>query len=311
MNEFKYIKRFFKPLTNSIGRSLEDDAAVFSSEKNVDYVVSTDTLVEKIHFLGNEEPEKIAKKALRVNLSDLAAMGAKPLYYSLALALPKINYEFFLKSFSNGLMSDQKKFNIFLIGGDMSASKKHIIVTISIIGKLPKGEAVSRNGAMPGDSLYVTGQLGLSNIGLNNNKSVKKEFETQIKKYFIPEPRVDFGVKIRKHVNAMIDISDGLIQDAGHLVKNSGVHAILDFNSLPLPILDSLKYNDILNSALYGGDDYELLFTSPPVHKEKINKIAKLQGLQITNIGYVKNGKNGEVTSNNKPINIDILIPYK
>ena len=295
MNEFNYIKRFFKPLTNSIGRSLEDDAAVFSSEKNVDYVVSTDTLVEKIHFLGNEEPEKIAKKALRVNLSDLAAMGAKPLYYSLALALPKINYEFFLKSFSKGLMSDQKKFNIFLIGGDMSASKKHIIVTISIIGKLPKGEAVSRNGAMPGDSLYVTGQLGLSNIGLNYNKSIKKEFETAKKRYFIPEPRIDFGVKIRKHVNAMIDISDGLIQDAGHLVRNSGVHAILDFTSLPLPILNSLKYNDILNSALYGGDDYELLFSLNPREESKVIQIAKKLNLQITKIGLIKKGKKGKI----------------
>ena len=302
MNEFNYINRFFKPLTNKVGRSLQDDAAVFSSEKNVDYVVSTDTLVEKIHFFGTEEPEKIAKKALRVNLSDLAAMGAEPLYYSLSLALPKINYEYFMKSFTKGLKSDQKKFNIFLIGGDLSASKKHIVITISIIGKLPKGEAVSRNGAKTGDGLYVTGQLGLSNIGLNYYKSNKNEFKVAKNKYHIPEPRVEFAIKVRKYLNSMIDISDGLIQDAGHLAKNAGVHVILDFNALPLPEIGSLNYREILNSALYGGDDYELLFSLNPRYEKTVYKLAKKLNLQITKIGVIKKGKKGKVFNDLKEI---------
>ena len=145
MNEFDYIKNYLRPLTNKVGRLFLDDAAVFSSQKNIDYVVSTDTLVEKVHFLGNESPKVLAKKALRVNLSDLAAMGAEPLYYNLSLSIPKKRAEAFIKPFSEGLSLDQKYFNIHLIGGDLTSSNSDITITITIIGKVPIGKAVPRN----------------------------------------------------------------------------------------------------------------------------------------------------------------------
>ena len=165
MNEFDLIDKYFKPLTNIVGRNLKDDAAVFSSSRKEDFVISTDTLVQKIHFVGDERPDVLAKKALRVNLSDIAAMGAKPLFYNLSLSLPKKIAHNFIYYFSRGLRSDQKKFGVYLIGGDLTSSEQ-IVITISIIGSVPKGKSISRSGARDGDNLYVTGILGLANIGL-------------------------------------------------------------------------------------------------------------------------------------------------
>jgi thiamine-monophosphate kinase len=158
---------------------------------------------------------------------------------------------------------------------------------------------------MVNDHLYVTGVLGLSNIGLQNLQKNDKKYSIPKLKYYLPQPRVEFSSSIRNFVTSMIDISDGFIQDCNHLARLSNLEFAINIKNLPISDIDLLPYEERLNAALIGGDDYELLFTSPPIHKEKINKIAKLHGLQITNIGYVKNGKNGQVTSNNRPINID------
>ena len=304
MNEFDYIKKYFKPLTNEVGRSLEDDAAVFSSNKSIDYVLSTDTLVEKIHFLGDENPETIAKKALRVNLSDLAAMGAEPLYYNLSLCIPPKKVKNFIPSFTRGLKSDQKQYHIYLIGGDLTSSLKYITITITIIGKVSKGKAVSRKGALDGDYLYVTGVLGLSKIGLDYLKSNKKDFNIAKKKYFFPEPRVNFAFKLSNYVNSMIDISDGLLQDASHLSKASGLEVHLNLENLPLPNIRSLNQDYILKSAMYGGDDYELLFSANPKNEKKILSLAKKFNIKLSRIGYFKRGKQGNLFANSNQLDV-------
>jgi thiamine-monophosphate kinase len=305
MDEFDLIKKYFVPISSIESQNLCNDGAVFKPKKDFDYVVSTDTIVEKIHFIGNEPPDQIAKKALRTNLSDLAAMGADPEFYSLSISLPKAKSKSFIKNFAKGLKEDQKKYKIKLLGGDLTASSQLITITINIIGTVPSGQSISRSNSMVNDLLYVTGVLGLSNIGLINLMKNDKKYSIAKLKYYLPQPRVEFSSSIRNFVTSMIDISDGFIQDCRHLARLSNLEFVINLNNLPISDIDLLPYEERLNAALIGGDDYELLFTSPPIHKEKINKIAKLHGLQITNIGYVKNGKNGQVTSNNRPINID------
>ena len=305
MDEFDLIKKYFVPISSIESQFLSNDGAVFKPKKNLDYVVSTDTIVEKIHFIGNEPPNQIAKKALRTNLSDLAAMGADPEFYSLSISLPKAKSKSFIEIFVKGLKEDQKKYKIKLLGGDLTASSQLITITINIIGTVPIGEYISRSNSMVNDLLYVTGVLGLSNIGLLNLMKNDKKYSIAKLKYYLPQPRLKFSSSVRSFVTSMIDISDGFIQDCRHLARLSNLEFAINIKNLPISDIDLLSYEERLNAALIGGDDYELLFTSPPIHKEKINKIAKLHGLQITNIGYVKNGKNGQVTSNNRPINID------
>jgi thiamine-monophosphate kinase len=305
MDEFDLIKKYFVPISSIESQNLSNDGAVFKPKKDLDYVVSTDTIVEKIHFIGNEPPDQIAKKALRTNLSDLAAMGADPEFYSLSISLPKAKSKSFIKNFAKGLKEDQKKYKIKLLGGDLTASSELITITISIIGTVPSGQCISRSNSMVNDLLYVTGVLGLSNIGLQNLQKNDKKYSIPKLKYYLPQPRVEFSSSIRNFVTSMIDISDGFIQDCRHLARLSNLEFAINVKNLPISDIDLLSYEERLNAALIGGDDYELLFTSPSVHKEKISKIAELHGLKITNIGYVKNGKNGHVTSNDEPIDID------
>ncbi|MDC3063249.1 thiamine-phosphate kinase, partial [Alphaproteobacteria bacterium] len=299
MDEFDLIRKYLVPISSIESQFLSNDGAVFKPKNKIDYVVSTDTIVEKIHFKGNESPDLIAKKALRTNLSDLAAMGADPEFYSLSISLPRKKAKSFIKNFAKGLKEDQNKYNIKLLGGDLTGSSGLITITINIIGTVPRGKSISRSKSMANDLLYVTGILGLSHIGLLNLDKNDNKFTKAKLKYYLPQPRLNFSASVRNFVTSMIDISDGLIQDCKHLAKMSNLEFVINLENLPISNIDLLSYEERLNSALIGGDDYELLFTSPPAFKQEINKIANAQGLQVTNIGYVKSGKNGEVTSNN------------
>jgi thiamine-monophosphate kinase len=286
MDEFDFIKKYFQPLTSSIGRKLQDDAAVYRPEANKEIVITTDSLVEGIHFFGSENPKHIAQKALRVNLSDIASMGAVPLFYNLAINIPKKNVKFFLPKFVEGLKADQETFNIQLIGGDLTSSRKDIHITVTMFGHIPFGEAVGRNTAKDKDDLYVTGKLGLSKIGLENFFSKSILFNEAKKRYLLPNPRVKVGILLRKIVNSMIDISDGLVQDSSHLAFNSGLCLEIDLNSLPISFCYPISQNVMVDYALYGGDDYELLFSCNP------NKIDLIKQLSLeTNIEFTKIGK--------------------
>ena len=286
MDEFDYIKKYFKPLTNHIGRGLSDDAAVYKPLPNYEIVISTDSIVEGVHFFFFFFTIDIAKKFLRVNLSDIASLGVTLLFYNLAINIPKNNVEYFISNFAKGLKEDQEKYNIKLIGGDLTSSLKYINITISMFGHLPFGEAVSRSNAKAGELLYVTGSLGLSKIGLENFFSKSTSFIKAKKKYLLPEPRVELGISLRKIASSMIDVSDGVVQDSSHLAFNSGLSLEIDINSLPIPTCSLLKQKDIVDYALYGGDDYELLFSCDPIHEKLVNELSDKKNVNITKIGF-------------------------
>ena len=304
MNEFDYIKKYFKPLTNKFASNLTNDGAIFNQKSSFDLIISTDTLAEGIHFFGNEDPADIAKKSLRVNLSDMAAMGAKPIFYNLALSIPKNKASQFIPKFAKGLQEDQEIFDIKLIGGDLTSSLKHINITITIFGRTANGKSVPRDGAKIGDCLYVSGLLGLSKIGLDNYNSNLKKFQDAKTKYLLPQPRVNLGISLENIANSMIDISDGLIQDATHLAKSSKLTVELDLSKIPLPIIKQLDKSIILNSALYGGDDYELLFSCNISNENLVKKISKKMNLKLTKIGFFKEFKKNYLefkNNNSKP----------
>ena len=306
MNEFDYIEKYFRPLTNKFAFNLKNDAAIFNQKSSFDLIISTDTLAEGIHFFGNEDPVDIAKKSLRVNLSDMAAMGAKPIFYNLALSIPRVKASQFIPKFAKGLQEDQDIFDVKLIGGDLTSSLKHINITITIFGKTSNGKSISRDGAKIGECLYVSGILGLSKIGLDNFNSKFKEFKEAKRKYLFPEPRVDLGISLINIATSMIDISDGLVQDASHLAKNSNLTVEMDLCKIPLPKIKQINKELILNSALYGGDDYELLFSCNTLHEDMIDKLSRKFSLKLTKIGIFKEFNNNflEFKNNNlKPKN--------
>lgn len=306
MNEFDYIKKYFRPLTNKFGLNLKNDAAIFNQKSSFDLIISTDTLAEGIHFFGNEDPVDLAKKSLRVNLSDMAAMGAKPIFYNLALSIPKIKASQFIPKFAKGLQEDQEIFDIKLIGGDLTSSLKHINITITIFGKTSNGKSISRDGAKIGECLYVSGILGLSKIGLDNFNSNLKKFKEAKRKYLLPEPRVNLGISLKNIATSMIDISDGLVQDATHLAKNSNLTLELNLSKIPLPNIKQINKELILNSALYGGDDYELLFSCNSSYERLLEQLSTKFNLKLTKIGIFKEFKKNflEFKNNNlKPKN--------
>ena len=291
MNEFDYIDKYFRPLTNKFALNLKNDAAIVSQKSCLDLIISTDTLSEGIHFFGNEDPGDIAKKCLRVNLSDMASMGAKPIFYNLSLSIPKIKASQFIPKFARGLQDDQEIFDIKLIGGDLTSSLKHINITITIFGKTLNGTSIPRDGAKIGDCLYVSGVLGLSKIGLDNFNSNFKEFDEAKRKYLLPQPRVDLSISLKNIAKSMIDVSDGLVQDATHLAKNSNLTIELNLRKIPLPNIRQVDKELILNSALYGGDDYELLFSCNAFNESFLEELSMKMNLKLTKIGIFKEFK--------------------
>ena len=306
MNEFDYIDKYFRPLTNKFALNLKNDAAIFTYKSSFDLIISTDSLAEGIHFFGNEDPADIAKKCLRVNLSDMAAMGARPIFYNLSLSVPKIKASQFIPKFAKGLKDDQEIFDIKLIGGDLISSLKHINITITIFGKTLNGKSIPRDGAKIGDCLYVSGVLGLSKIGLDNFNSNFKEFQEAKRKYLFPQPRIDLGISLKNIANSMIEISHGLIQDSTHLAKNSNLTVELNLSKIPLPNIKQLDKEIILNSALYGGDDYELLFSCNTCNESLVKKLSAKLNLKLTKIGVFREFKKKYLefkNNNSKPKN--------
>ena len=268
-SEFELIAEFFAPLATSPGAfGLKDDVAVVPSRPGHDLVVTTDMIVAGIDFFANDPPAAIAKKALRVNLSDLAAKGAEPFAYLLTLSLPRADRAW-LGEFARGLRDDQEKFSCGLLGGDMSATPGPLSVSITAFGHVPAGRIVRRSGAREGDLVFVTGTIGDSGGGLAllENQAVPASDETRtqlIARYHVPEPRVMFAPALRA-ASAAIDISDGLLADLGHIAHASGVRLELEAERIPLsPSLIELWGDDVdaVVRAATAGDDYEIAFTA-------------------------------------------------
>lgn len=293
MNEFDRIAAFFAPLAAKAEGAfgLADDAAVVTPPPGEMLVVTQDTLVESIHFVGDELPAQIAQKSLRVNLSDLAAKGARPLGYFLSLSLPARCGETWIAEFCEGLAADQERYSITLMGGDSTSSPDHIVITITAIGAAP--HMVRRASARAGDTVFVTGTIGDAALGLHH-----RDDAFLYGRYCLPQPRVAFASAIRSYASAALDVSDGLLQDARHLATQSGVCLELVLDNLPLSDAAACHVTDIssLLSLASGGDDYEILFTAPAEKEAEIRQMADAAGIRITAIGYCANGEGINLT---------------
>lgn len=292
MDEFARIAAFFAPLAAKAGRGLKDDAAVLAPPQGRELVLTVDQMLEGIHFLSGDDPALIARKLLRRNLSDLAAMGAVPLGYLLTTALPVHVPEDWLARFAEGLRTDQQLFNLGLLGGDSSSARTDISLTATLLGHVAPGQALPRNGARAGDQLFVTGTIGDAALGLQARLG-KLEDKTGFlsSRSLLPEPRV--GLELAGIVSAAIDVSDGLIQDIGHICRESGVGAVIDAHKVPISPQAAALGPDYLETCLTGGDDYELVLAVPP---EKVGLLHAACGtLRVTEIGVFRPGTDVQI----------------
>ena len=289
-SEFEIIERYFKKKMKQTALGVGDDAAMIHVRNNYQLAISSDMLIENIHFLKNTNPSHLGWKSLAVNLSDIAAMGAIPKWATLSISLPKINHAW-LKKFSKGFFKCADKFGIDLIGGD--TTKGPLSISITIMGESKKDEALLRSGAKINDDIWVTGQLGLASMGLANLQGQLKlppRIKMKcIRALEIPTPKTFLGSYLSRYANSCIDISDGLIQDLRHILKASKVGASLLLNDIPCEkfIHTSKQYQFVLN----GGDDYELLFTAAKKNRTFIKKIAKKTNTPVTMIGNITKKK--------------------
>jgi len=271
MDEFGIIARYFAPLAATPGAfGLKDDAAIISARPGFDLVVTTDQIAAGTDFFAEDPAGTVAQKALRVNLSDLAAKGAKPEYYLLSLTLPRPAREEWLAEFARGLSQDQRQFGISLLGGDTSATEGPLSVSITAMGFVPAGRMVKRSGAKAGDAVYVTGTIGDSGGGLallrGEGRDVSEADRAYlVARYRVPEPPKTFGENLCDIAHASVDVSDGLIADLGHLASASGVGIVVEGERVPLsPALKALWGADTMARAVAAGDDYQIAFTAPP-----------------------------------------------
>lgn len=269
INEFDVIQKYFQRqhvARDDVILGIGDDAAVVTIPANQQLVITTDTLVSGIHFFSNAQPTDIAHKALAVNLSDLAAMAAKPAWATLSLTLPRAD-ETWLTAFRHGFFELADRYQLQLIGGDMSHGP--LSITIQTCGFTDPEKAVFRSGAKPGDFIYVTGTLGIAGFILdciNKKKQLSDSHWNELKdSLFKPQPRVNEALAMADFISAMIDISDGLAADLGHILQNSHVGARLQLADIPLSnnVLQYSSHEEALAFALNSGDDYELCCTVP------------------------------------------------
>ena len=296
-DEFSLIEKYFtwnKP-PKSIALGVGDDAALLNTPINKQLVVSVDTLVAGVHFPEETDAHAIAHKALAVNLSDLAAMGADPAWFTLSLTLPEADDEW-LSEFSEGLKSLADRHDIFLIGGD--TSRGSLSITIQVMGFVEKNKALLRSGANHGDKIYVTGNLGDAAAGLAAIQGDlffdPNDTAECVSKLEYPQPCNHISRSIRGFASACIDISDGTLADLQHILKASKLGAIINTDKIPLsPVLQKLDRIKALELALTGGDDYQLLFTLSPLKEFQLLSIAESRKLSISCIGTVDKSIHG------------------
>ena len=298
MGEFELIRRFFqRPVRRKdVVLGSGDDCALLSVPAESLLAVSTDTLVAGVHFFADMDPVKLGHKALAVNLSDLAAMGAEPRWVSLALTLPAVN-EAWVAGFAEGFLELAEYYNVALVGGDMTRGP--LSITVSVKGSVPAGRALMRSGAKAGDGVYVTGTLGDAALALSHLLGKRTLNENQLAAVLPrldhPHPRILAGQALRGLASSALDLSDGLASDLGHILKASGVRAQIDLDLLPLsPVLqDAVPARDAWQLALAGGDDYELCFTVPQEHHGALDTALANCGVKFTRIGRILAGEPG------------------
>ncbi|MCT4656766.1 MAG: thiamine-phosphate kinase [Cohaesibacter sp.] len=300
-SEAELIAHYFAPLaTGAAAFGLSDDTAFLSLPDGDDLVMTKDMLVADIHFFASDTPFQIAQKALRVNLSDLAAKGAEPMGYLLGLGLPKDWTETWLADFCKGLAYDQAAFDFALFGGDTVQCPERLTLSVTAMGRVPKGKKILRQNARPGDRLYMTGTLGDSALGLllrlgKRLPPLSPEHEHYLKgRYLLPQPRLALAPLMRRYVHAAMDISDGLLGDGGKMAKACGARLVFNLEALPLSgAAGALLEQDstLMQTILSGGDDYELLMAVSADKCAQFEEEARSQGHQVTAIGHVEAGE--------------------
>jgi thiamine-monophosphate kinase len=292
--EDSLIARYFRPLATDPGAfDLTDDAAILRSSAD-ELVVTTDAIVEGVHFLPDDPPDTIARKALRVNLSDLAAKGATPAGFLLTLALRGAD-DAWLTAFARGLGEDATEFGCPLLGGDTVSTPGPPMISITAFGRVPPGKMVRRKGAKAGDRVVVSGTIGDAALGLDLLKGGAAalggdEKGMLIARYRVPQPRIALAQAVRDHASAAMDVSDGLAGDLAKLCAASDVSAAIDAQSIPLsgPARTLLSGGAVgIESIVSGGDDYEILCTIPENRFEAFERAAKLAGVAVTSTGTI------------------------
>lgn len=312
-SEFDIIRQYFTHSEADKSRTdvilgIGDDAAVLSVPADHHLVQSVDTLVSGVHFPVETSPQDIAYKALAVNLSDMAAMGATPCWFTLAITLPEDNVEW-LKDFSESLFKLAKEYNVQLIGGDTTHGPLSISITIN--GLVPSGKSLTRNTAQVTDKIYVSGSIGDAALALAAWQGQCLLSDDSIdylnEKLNRPQPQVELGLLLREYASACIDISDGLIADIAHITENSHVAAIVDFENIPLSKEFKCNLTDdalIIPLVLSGGDDYQLCFTIPEKNITEFEKeIAKTSHL-VSCIGEIEKGSGVRCFKDNNEIDV-------
>ncbi len=292
MNEFELIGRYFHRPALGADLGIGDDAALLSPTPGSQWAVAKDLLVSGRHFLPDADPVGLGHKALAVNLSDLAAMGARPRWALLGLAMPEAD-ERWLEGFSAGFHALAERFQVGLVGGD--TTRGPLTISVTVIGEVPAGQALRRDGAQPGDDVWVSGSPGLAAVGLDvlagRLSLPASEAHACLERLHTPEPRVALGQALRGLAHAAIDISDGLAADLGHILERSALAARLDLGRLPSLVVSGVSRERAWTYALSGGDDYELCFTAPPSARGQIQALGLGLGLILSRLGELTPGQ--------------------
>jgi thiamine-monophosphate kinase len=290
LGEFELIARYFARPARRAALGVGDDCALLAPAPGMQLATSTDMLVEGRHFVSTIAPDRLGHKALGVNLSDLAACGARPLAFTLALSMPRVE-EAFLDGFAQGLFALAEREGCELVGGDTTAGP--LVVCISVFGEVPAGGALLRSGARAGDAVWVSGTLGDARLALEVLRGSQRlrgeDFEQVRFAMERPEPRIALGLALRGVASAAIDVSDGLTGDLSHLLRASGVGASIDADALPRgTVLAALPIEVQRECTLAGGDDYELVFTAPAARHDAVLDAGRRGGVAVTRIGVVE-----------------------
>jgi len=299
-DEDKLIARYFGAMATDAGAlGLSDDAAFLKPPPGCDLVLTTDAIVGGVHFFNDDPAEAIARKSLRVNLSDLAAKGARPLGFLLTLALPKETGDDWLTGFAKGLRDDAAHYRCALFGGDTVRTPGPLMVSVTMLGAVPEGRMVKRAGAQAGDTVFVTGTVGDAALGLALRNGADwpladAQRDHLLSRYLLPQPRNALAETILHEASAAMDVSDGLAGDLAKLCRVSGVAATIDAARVPLSdAAQAVIAADpaALETALTGGDDYEILCTVPPARVDRFRVAAMAAKVAVTPIGTIEEGE--------------------
>jgi thiamine-monophosphate kinase len=309
------IARYFRPLARHPGAfRLADDAATVKTPPGFELVVTTDGVIAGVHFFPDDPPDMVARKALRMNLSDLAAKGAKPLGFLLSIALPSRTDEAWVAAFARGLGEDADRYGCALLGGDTDHTPGPISVSIAAFGTVPRGQMVRRSTAKAGDVVVVSGTIGDAALGvkLRRDRALAKTWRLGkaqaahlVRRYLLPEPRNALAEAVRKHASASMDISDGLVGDLGKLCHVSGVAADIDVTHIPLSkaaLAAVTARPQLMETVLTGGDDYEVALTVAPKKLPAFRRAAQRAGIPVTEIGRVRRGEGARFLRDGKTL---------